>query len=101
MTDWTAPAKDLRPGDRYRSMGPGWRARTVLAVASMCSCQNPYGGGVIPADQPAPPCPPGHNAHYRGSSAWTEHHAIMVMTTVDLIEGIPPHKPVTMTGSTG
>ena len=33
MTDWTAPARDLRPGDHYRSMGPGWRARTVLAVA--------------------------------------------------------------------
>lgn len=99
MSDWTALARDIRPGDRYRNLGPGFRARTVLSVASMCNCQNPYGGGVIPASQPAPPCPPGHNAHYRGSTAWAEHHAIMVVTTVDLIAGIPPHWRVTLTDS--
>ena len=38
-SNWQVPARDVRPGDVWRSLGPGYLGREVTAVAHMCNCQ--------------------------------------------------------------
>ena|SRR5512146_2136683 len=96
MTDWTAPARDIRPGDRYRWLGTGYRARTVTTVAHMCNCQNPAGGSVHPDGTPQA-VPASHRATFRGGIKPALHYPVVIVSSPDLTVTIGPHWQVTMT----
>lgn len=49
MADWNVTADQVKPGDKFRQFGRGFRMREAVSVEHMCNCKCPVGKSIDPA----------------------------------------------------